>query len=115
MEILRRFRRDFIYQNQKTESYATMTLNRYGKKRDANEIEIVAALRKIGATVIYLSEPNAPDLLIGYKNKTYLIEVKTPRSKLKPGQRQFFSDWKGGPCSIAHNVGDALRTLNVYV
>lgn len=52
---------------------------RFGRRigqRDANEPEIVGALRKAGAEVQQLHEPF--DLLVGYRGRLYGLEVKLP-------------------------------------
>lgn len=45
---------------------------------DANQPDIVKALRKMGAFVQSLAAvgDGCPDLLVGFRGKTYLIEVK---------------------------------------
>ena len=72
---------------------------RYAQKKDDNESEIVNDLEKIGASVEVLGSP--VDLLVGYRARNFLIEVKnaaTDYGKNDRGtgaQRQFFADWKG--------------------
>lgn len=50
------------------------------KKRDANELDIVKALKGVGASVYLMDGCGAgfPDLLVGYAGKNFLIEVKNP-------------------------------------
>jgi len=55
---------------------------RRSAKRDVNEGDIVAGLRKVGATVDRISEEDLPDLLVGFRGVNYLIEIKAP-----PGPR----------------------------
>lgn len=62
-------------------------------KRDANEPEIVDALRAIGCSVEYLSKPL--DLLIGYRGVTFLIEVKGEKGTLTKDQKDFLPTWRG--------------------
>ena len=65
---------------------------RYAAKVDANQKEIVAALRKFGAIVLITSQlKNAFDLLVGYNGKLYIVEVKdgtkpTSARKLTAGE-----------------------------
>lgn len=56
------------------------------RKRDANEGEIVQALRKMGATVIPISGKDAPDLLVKYREVWLPIEVKSGKGKVTAGQ-----------------------------
>ena len=62
---------------------------------DANQAEIVAALRNAGAYVWIIGLP--VDLLVGYKNWTFLMEIKTDNKARFTGlQADFFQNWKGG-------------------
>lgn len=87
---------------------------------DANQPEIVAALRAAGATVISLAAcgDGIPDLLCGFRGKTALIEVKDsqqPPSKrqLTPDQLDWHAAWRGGTLAVVCDVESALRVLKV--
>ena len=69
---------------------------RYDAKRDANEPEIVEALEAVGAKVLRLDDV---DLLVGYRDRLYLLEVKTPTGRLNKKQQKFFrrQDGKSPP------------------
>lgn len=54
---------------------------KYAKRRDGNERPIIAALEAAGATVTQLGDPGLPDLLVGYRGLTFLLEVKDPGNK----------------------------------
>ena len=85
-----------------------MSLNRYAKKRDANELEIVQALEVLGFSVERLDTP--VDLLVGKFGVTLLVEVKTKTGKLTKAQKKFINrDWQGGAVIVAQNVDDILR------
>ena len=71
-------------------------------KIDANQNEIVEALRKIGCSVQILSSvgKGCPDILVGRKGKNYLLEIKDgnkPKSaqKLTPDQVDWHGKWNG--------------------
>lgn len=50
---------------------------RRAARTDENQSEIVYALRKIGATVLITSNiKNAFDVLVGYRGKLYIVEIK---------------------------------------
>lgn len=49
---------------------------RFGRKSDANQSDIMWALRAVGAVVFEIQEPF--DLLVDYKGEWYVIEVKNP-------------------------------------
>lgn len=71
-----------------------MSKYRMAAKVDANQKEIVKALRDIpGVTV----EPNHDDILVGYKGRTYWYEIKTPSSKkrIQPSQIKLLEHWTG--------------------
>lgn len=88
---------------------------RWAKKRDLVEPPIVAALRAIGATVLICDHP---DLIVGYRGETFLLEVKDPSKRnhadrLKPSQVQLFAEWQGGPLHVVESVDEALGVLGV--
>lgn len=86
-------------------------MRKYGAKRDANELEIVAGLRKIGCGVLHLSAGGVPDLLVSFKNKLYLFEVKTKKGKLTEDQVKFHETWKG-TIYIIKSLDEAIEILN---
>lgn len=70
---------------------------RRNSKVDANQKTFVVALRKIGASVAITSHigNGFPDLVVGYKDRNYMIEVKTARGRLTDEQLVFASRWRG--------------------
>ena len=70
---------------------------RRNAKVDANHPEIVAAFRKLGASVLSLANlgRGVPDLLIAWCGVTMLVEVKAPKGKETEDQLRFFEDWQG--------------------
>ena len=79
---------------------------------DANQAQIVSALRAAGANVWILGLP--VDLLVGYKGQTILMEVKDgPKKQLTALQDTFFENWTGGTLSRVDGPEAALRTLKV--
>jgi hypothetical protein len=89
-----------------------MSLNRYAKRRDANEPEIIAALRGVGAKVWRLDTPL--DLLVFFGNRFYLLEVKDPskRFTIKDSQSDFLvTCGDGAPAAIVLTVADALKAI----
>jgi hypothetical protein len=90
-----------------------MTLNRYGKKKDVNQGEIVSMLEKIGATVSILDTPC--DLLVGYRGENLLLEVKDgslPPSarKLTKAQEEFKRTWRG-QFNVVTSVAEAFEVV----
>jgi hypothetical protein len=93
----------------------------YAKARDANEPEIIAALEKIGCMVYCLDMPL--DLLVGYRGRNFLIEVKIEErrnhaDKHTDFQKDFFGlnkehperEWLGQKATV-HNVQEALEVV----
>jgi hypothetical protein len=85
---------------------------RYASRRDANEAEIVAALRAAGAYVWIIGLP--VDLLVGFKNHTFLVEIKNgSRKRLTPLQEDFFKFWSGSTLARIDGPEAALRMIGV--
>ena len=66
---------------------------RRNAKVDANHFEIVAAFRKLGASVLSLANlgRGVPDLLVAWCGVTMLVEVKAPKGKETEDQLRFLS------------------------
>jgi Holliday junction resolvase len=93
---------------------------RRAAKTDRNQSEIVQALRDVGASVYSLSAvgDGIPDLLIGFRRSTYLLEVKDGKKKpsareLTPDQVKFHAEWFGGACVVVNSVPEALAAIGV--
>lgn len=70
-----------------------MSLNRYAKRRDQTEPDIVKGLRKRGCQV---EQQNFPDLLVRWQGRLYLLEVDgiTKNRKRKKAQLDFLRAWE---------------------
>lgn len=86
-------------------------------KIDANQNEIVAALRNIGCTVQILSSvgKGCPDILVGFRGENFLIEIKDgnkPPSgqKLTPDQVEWHANWNG-QVNVANSVEAAIEIV----
>ena len=76
---------------------------------DDNQADIVAALRKIGASVYVIGLP--VDLLCGYRGRSIALEVKSGKNwELTPTQKAFFRDFKG-EAYIVDSVKAALKAV----
>lgn len=89
-------------------------------KVDANQPEIVEALRKCGCTVLHLHAVGGgcPDILVGFRKVNVLVEIKDgskPPSKrnLTPDQEDFFASWRG-QASVVSSVAEAMELVGVY-
>lgn len=86
-------------------------------KIDANQTEIVAALRKIGCTVQILSSvgKGCPDILVGYRGKNFLLEIKdgakpVSAQKLTPDQVEWHDLWSG-QVNVVNCVDQAIKIV----
>ena len=85
---------------------------RYAARVDANQDQIVVALRAAGAFVWIIGLP--VDLLVGYKGHTFLVEIKTDSKKRLTGlQADFFENWCGGTLARIDSPDAALRMIGV--
>ena len=83
---------------------------RHAARVDANQEAIVAALRNAGAFVWIIGLP--VDLLVGYQQQTYLVEIKTTSKKrLTKLQADFFLRWTGGLLYRIDSPEAALRMI----
>lgn len=90
------------------------------KKIDANQTQVVSALRAAGAVVHSLAAcgNGIPDLLVAFRGQTLLMEIKDgekvkSKQKLRPLQVLFHKDWTGGPLSVVDGPEAALREIGV--
>lgn len=96
-------------------------------KRDANHVEIVAALKAAGCTVVDLAATGGgvPDLLVGVRGRNLLLEVKNPNRRRKDGtlmgkgvyhaevadrQADFRANWTG-QAAVVYSVEEALHQV----
>lgn len=85
---------------------------RYAARVDANQDQIVSALRAAGAYVWVIGLP--VDLLVGFKGHTFLVEVKNgPKRRLTPLQADFFENWSGSTLARIDGPEAALRMIGV--
>lgn len=90
---------------------------RRAAKVDANHSEIVAALRKIGATVTSTATVGRgfPDLAVGWRGMTLLLEIKdgakpTSARQLTDDERKWHAEWRGH-ADVVESVEQALRAV----
>lgn len=85
---------------------------RYAARVDANQQQVVSALRAAGCYVYVIGLP--VDLLVGYNGQTYLVEIKDgPKKALTRLQQDFFGNWIGGGLHRINGPDDALRMIGV--
>ena len=66
-------------------------------RTDNNHAEITHALRKLGATVQSLTtvKRGCPDILVGWRGRNYLFEIKSPGGKLNDLELKWAAAWNG--------------------
>lgn len=88
------------------------------RRVDANQAEIVDALRQAGASVTDLHEvgKGCPDIVVGWRDArtgayvTTLMEIKTAQGTLTPEERDWWAAWQG-MAHIVRSPQEALRVI----
>lgn len=90
---------------------------RRAAKIDANQNQIVTNLRQLGCSVAVTSMVGKgfPDLVVGYRGKNYLFEIKDgsrfpSQRKLTADEQAFFDSWKGSVQKV-ESFDDCLEVL----
>ena len=83
-----------------------MGLSRWGTRRDGNEGEVMRAIAKVGALYIIL---DAFDLLVLFRGRTYMMEVKTRTGKLTDSQKELLN--RGWPLHVVRSPEEALKVI----
>ena len=84
---------------------------------DANQPDIVKALRRVGCLVAITSGVGQgfPDIVVGYRQRIYLVEIKDgtkppSATKLTKDEQAFHDKWTGY-VHIIYNIDDALTMI----
>lgn len=90
---------------------------RRAAKIDANQEEIVSALRAAGASVQSLASvgKGCPDLVVGFRGSNHLLECKDGRKppsarELTTDQAKWLQAWRGA-VTVVLSPEDALRAI----
>lgn len=84
---------------------------RNAARTDANQGQIVEALRNIGCQVFYIKLPT--DLIVSggaLGEQNLLMECKMPGEDLNGLQKSFWMRWPGRKC-VVRSVDEALRAV----
>jgi hypothetical protein len=89
---------------------------RRAARRDANEGDIIKAMRAEGAYVKVINDEGLFDLLVSYRGETLLIECKDgakPPSarRLTDAEQKFHDEWPGSDLYIVNSVEEAIALL----
>lgn len=89
------------------------------KRIDANQPEIVKALRSAGASVQSLADlgKGVPDLLVGFRGQNWLMEVKDwqqppSRRRLTPDEKKWHDSWTGQKC-VVETASEAFQIIGI--
>lgn len=87
---------------------------RFGK-RDSTHREIVDTLESVGCSVFDAADVGLgfPDLVVGFRGVTFLLECKSKRGKLRPSQVSFQRSWRGAPVAVVYTPAEALRAIGL--
>lgn len=88
-----------------------MSLNRFAKRRDANEPELVKIARQLGAQ---LEQFGPLDWWMGWRGKWVPVEIKTDKGKYTDEQILFFARCKehGNPVHTWREADDVFASMN---
>ena len=86
------------------------------KKVDANQKDIVLALRQAGCTVFdtHAIGKGFPDIVVGHHGKNYLLEIKSGKGKLTGPEVVFYDTWRGSN-DIVRTVEEALKSVGLLI
>ena len=82
------------------------------KRTDANQSEIVNALRLGGASVttLHMVGHGFPDIVVGFRGINYLIEIKTETGKLTNDEIKWHEQWQGQKATI-RTIEEAIELV----
>lgn len=95
-------------------------MSRFARNVDGNQVAVVDALRSVGALVQHLHSVGGgcPDLLVGYRGKLALLEVKDGRKPpsaraLSESETTWHARWAGYPVHVVTSPLEALAAIGV--
>ena len=85
---------------------------RRAAKVDANQDQIVSALRAAGASVQSLAPigKGCPDILAAIQGHMFLMEIKRPKGKTNDTQDKWHITWNA-PVYVVRDPDEALRVI----
>lgn len=89
---------------------------RRAAKRDGNHAAIRDELRELGLSVFDAGSVGRgfPDLVVGCRGETYLVELKVKGGTLTSHQARFTDRWHGGPIIIARSAEEVLGAIEQH-
>lgn len=86
------------------------------KRVDANQPEIVKALRDAGYSVQHLHSigKGCPDILVGGERLNVLMEIKSGNAQLTPAEIDWHFYWRGQVCTV-RSKEEALTVVKSHI
>ena len=91
-------------------------MNKYAKRVDENQNQIIHTFIALGASVLNLSRvgQGCPDILLGYRKHSVLCEIKRDgKAAYTESQVKFMQNWRGGAVSRIDSVDAAIRLIKM--
>ena len=83
---------------------------RRAARTDANQAEIIAALKRVGVSVEYIKQPFDLVVFNHKKGEMSFLEVKTAEGRFTKAQLDFISRWPG-KILVARTPEEAIRAV----
>jgi hypothetical protein len=85
---------------------------RLAAKIDANQTQVVSALRAAGASVQSLAPigKGCPDILAAFQGSMFLFEIKREKGKTNDLQKRWHIQWNA-PVHVVYSPDEALRVI----
>ena len=83
---------------------------RHAARTDANQAEIVQALKRVGVSVEYIKLPFDLVVYNPRNHETSFVEVKTDDGRLTQAQAEFIARWPG-KIFVVRSADDAVRQV----
>jgi len=86
-------------------------------KVDENQPEIVKAFRRLGFTVLIISQlKNCCDIIVSKKGRTIAVEIKDGKKlpsqrKLSEGEQKFRDNWQG-EYALIESIDDVIEIVS---
>lgn len=82
------------------------------RKIDANQRDIVDAFRKHGCSVwhTHMVGGGFPDIVVGYRRRNHLVEIKGPKGKLNSLQESWIKSW-AGKVHVVRSIADVVNLV----
>ena len=94
-------------------------MGRWAARTDANQVQIVDALRRAGCSVqpLHGVGGGCPDLLVGFRGANLLMEIKDgdklpSEQKMTGPQKEWHQIWEG-QVSVVNSVASALEVVGL--